>query len=300
VAAARENRIAVVVGLMLLALLALAGAPLGEARTVMDEGGEYSIPSSPPIPRDPEAQARWIDNVVLPIPSGVQPSLSSIRAQGAAGWSNFRAPFPPVPVWDPPGPKRVGLQAGHWLYDEAPDELADLRSNPGTSGGGVAEWQVTLDIARRTASLLRAAGVEVDVLPTTIPIRYRANIFVSIHADGDNTGMLNGFKVGRPGFSSIPSVDDRLAETLSEEYEAATGLVRHDEQVSLRMRWYYAFNARRYQHAVAPGVPQAIIETGFLSSYLDRRVLIGDPDLAARGIADGILRFLRWESQEGE
>ena len=53
-AAARENRIAVVVGLMLLALLALAGAPLGEARTVMDEGGEYSIPSSPPIPRDPE------------------------------------------------------------------------------------------------------------------------------------------------------------------------------------------------------------------------------------------------------
>jgi len=66
------------------------------------------------------------------------------------------------------------------------------------------------------------------------------------------------------------------------------------------MRWYYAFNARRYQHAVAPGVPQAIIETGFLTSSADRQYLIGDPDRVARGIANGILRFLQRDQQPGE
>jgi N-acetylmuramoyl-L-alanine amidase len=39
-------------------------------------------------------------------------------------------------------------------------------------------------------------------------------------------------------------------------------------------------------------VPQAIVETGFMTSASDRRILIGDPDRAARGIANGILRFL--------
>ena len=252
--------------------------------------------SSSDAPADWEALAHWIDTEVLPVPNGPQLPLSSFRARGPSGWNSFRAPFPEVPVWNPPGPKRVGLQAGHWRYDEAPDELADLRSNPGTSGGGEVEWQVTLDIAHRTAAILEAAGVVVDVLPTTIPVRYRANAFVAIHADGDGSGVLRGFKATRPGFSAIPDVDDSFVETLSEEYGAATGLPREDTQVSLRMRWYYAFNARRYQHAVAPGVPQTIIETGFLTNGYDRRLLLGDPGTVARGIANGILKFLQTDA----
>ncbi len=285
---------------MLAALVALAMAPLGEARLVLDEGGGYTILPNPSVPEDPEAQARWIDTEVLPLPEGPQPSLSSLRARGSSGWASFRTPFPSMPVWNPQGPKRVGLQAGHWLYDEAPNELADLRSNPGTSGGGVAEWEVTLDIAKRAAALLEAAGVQVDVLPTDIPIRYRAHAFVAIHADGDSSGVLNGYKATRSGFSGTPEVDDSFAEILSQEYSAATGLPRHDEQISLRMRWYYAFNARRYRHAVAPGVPQTIIETGFLTNYSDRRFLVGNPDLAAQGIANGVLRFLQPDSQKEE
>jgi len=284
---------------MFLALVLAVGAvvapaaPRGEARIVLDEGGELMAAPPTEAPGDPEELARWIDTQVLPIPQQPQPPLSSIRAQGASGWALFRAPFPPVPVWDPPGIRRVGLQAGHWQYDQAPDELAELRSNPGTSGGGKAEWEVTLDVARRAAARLEEAGVMVDLLPAAVPIRYRAHAFVSIHADGDNSGVLNGFKVGRSGFSSIPEVDDALVESLNGAYAESTGLARHDEQVSLRMRWYYAFNARRYQHAVAPGVPQVIIETGFLTSYSDRQLLIGDPDRVARGIAEGVLRFLR-------
>lgn len=142
---------------------------------------------------DPEAVARWIDTEVLPIPEAPPPPLSFIRGQGASGWPSFRAPYPPVPVWNPGGPKRLGLQAGHWKYDEAPEDLAELRNNPGTSGGGKAEWEVNLDLAER---------------------------------------------------------------------------------------------------AVAPGVPQAILEIGFLTNWSDRQLLLGNPDRAALGIANGVLRYL--------
>lgn len=269
-------------------LLAVLATPVG-ARGLMDPE-DYALRLTPE--RDHEALATWIDTVVLPLPDGSAPPLSVLRAQGGSGWSSFREPFPSVPVWNPPGPKRVGLQAGHWQYASAPDELADLRTNPGAYGGGKWEWEVNLDIAERTAEYLRAAGVEVDVLPTTIPVRYRAHAFVTIHADGDLSGTLTGYKVIGPGFSATPEADAALVEALNEEYGLATALRRQDNQISRRMTGYYAFNARRYQHAVAPGVPQAIIETGFMTNASDRRLLIGDPDRAAQGVANGVLRFL--------
>ncbi len=202
----------------------------------------------------------------------------------------FREPLPAAELWNPPGPKRVGLQAGHWLNDQTPPELRGLQG--GSSGGGKQEWEVNLDIARRAAAILEDAGVEVDVLPATVPVRYRAHAFISIHADGDPAGRLSGFKVARPGFSSVPEADDRLVARLNDAYQAATGLHRDDEHISLRMRYYYAFNSRRFCYAVAPGVPQAIVETGFLTSAADRVLLLGNPDAAARGIANGILAFL--------
>jgi hypothetical protein len=269
-------------------LFAALAAPVG-ARVLVDPD-DQSLRLSREVKF--EALARWIDTVVLPVPEAVPVPLSVLRAQGSSGWASFREPFPSVPVWNPPGPKRVGLQAGHWQFDLAPDELADLRTNPGAYGGGKSEWEVNLEIARRTAEYLRAAGVEVDILPTTIPIRYRAHAFVTIHADGDLSGTLTGYKVAGPGFSATPEADAALVAALNAEYGPATGLSRQDNQISRRMTGYYAFNARRYQHAVAPGVPQVIVETGFMTNASDRRILIGDPDRAARGIANGILRFL--------
>jgi N-acetylmuramoyl-L-alanine amidase len=64
----------------------------------------------------------------------------------------------------------VGLQAGHWLNEEKPAELGRLQ--PGATGGGKQEWEVNLAIVERTKALLEAAGVEVDLLPTTVPMRY--------------------------------------------------------------------------------------------------------------------------------
>jgi N-acetylmuramoyl-L-alanine amidase len=227
-----------------------------------------------------------------PVPSGlIQASEPPCEPGSGPRSGSWRDPLPQTPRHNPDGPKRVGLQAGHWLTEQVPSELRGLQH--GATGGGKMEWEVNLDIARRAQALLEAQGVVVDILPTTVPVRYRAHLFVSIHADGDTTGRATGFKIARPAFSSLPAVDDRLVESLYGAYGAATGLRRDDELITSRMRYYYAFNSRRFCHAVAPGVPQAIVETGFLTSAADRRLLLGTPDVAARGIADGILRFLR-------
>jgi peptidoglycan/xylan/chitin deacetylase (PgdA/CDA1 family) len=205
-------------------------------------------------------------------------------------WTAFKAPLPAAPVWDPPGPRRVGLQVGHWQYAQRALELFHL--DPGGAVNGVWEWEVGLDLAQRAQRRLEAAGVTVDLLDMTVPEGYRAHAFVAIHADTARIPGRRGFKLARPGFSSVPAADDRLLAALGDAYAGATSLPRDDRNVDDGMRYYYAFNSRRYCHAVAPGVPQAILEAGYLTSAGDREVLLDDPDAAARGIADGVLRFL--------
>jgi N-acetylmuramoyl-L-alanine amidase len=254
--------------------------------TAQDSGSAPAAVVAPAAAAQPEPGAdSTCDDTARPDPL---PSPGSPRSPDF--FRSFRLPLPPAPLYDPPGPRRVGLQAGHWLTDEVPPELGRLQG--GSAGGGKQEWEVNLDIAQRAAALLQGAGVQVDVLPATVPPGYRANAFIALHADGDPAGAANGFKVARPGFSSLPDVDDRLVDTLDQVYAADTELPRDDEHISLRMRYYYAFNSRRYCHAVAPGVPQAIIEMGYLTSPIDRRLLIGDPDRLARGLADSIQAFL--------
>jgi len=188
-------------------------------------------------------------------------------------------------------PVRVGVQAGHWKSAELPAELAGLRTSTGTSGGGVSESELTLDIAKRVASLLQTYGIQVDVLPATVPPAYQADAFVSLHADGDASGKRSGFKVARASRSAIPGTDDALVTDISEEYQAATNLPV-DPNVTRNMTAYYAFNNRSFQHAIAKTTPAAILEMGFLTNASDRTTLLDHPDTVAKGIAQGILRFL--------
>jgi N-acetylmuramoyl-L-alanine amidase len=215
----------------------------------------------------------------------------------------------PVRVPEPPKvigtgrawPKRVGLQVGHWGSELLPDELARLRdAGGGASGGGYTEVQVNYAIAQLTAALLQARGLAVDVLPATVPQDYLADAFVAIHADGDARGRLRGFKIARSALSHIPEVDDALVEALYVEYARYTGLPRDDDHVTPRMRYYYAFNNRRYYHAIATGTPAAIVETGFITSAEDRALLVNQPERAAAGLAAGILRFLGLCSPAGD
>lgn len=269
----------------------LQAAGLLRTAAGQSDRGEPSQLSDPP-PRS--ASESNVFQGAGAFPSFPLPDGDPVPLGPAVFASGFRDPLPRSPVWNPPGSKRVGLQVGHWFDGDVPHELRRL--SLGSSAGGWTEWELNYLIARETARLLEEAGVEVDLLPSTIPVRYRAHAFVAIHADGDTSGRLNGYKLARSGFSSIPDVDDELVRVLYEEYGKATGLARDsDQHVSRRMIYYYAFNTRRYQHALDLGTPATIIETGFLTHAGDRAFLTSRPELAARGISNGVMRFLELE-----
>lgn len=232
--------------------------------------------------------------VVIPVVALLSADVASGR-QTVPDWASddffrsFRSEFE-VETWKrPDGPIRVALQAGHWKAAEAPDEQARLRGN-GTRWRGRMEWQVNLDIARRTARLLEEAGYEVEILPTTIPPRYWADLFVSIHADGHSDPSISGYRAAAPRRDRTGRARV-FAEQLVRKYGEATGLPLYPT-VTRRMTSYYAFNARRYHHALHPMTVGVILETGFLTSARDRRILLQAPDRAARGIADAVIDFL--------
>src|SRR5690606_11223568 len=118
--------------------------------------------------------------------------------------------------------------------------------------------------------LLEAAGYAVDILPTTIPPGYHADVFIAIHADGNANPSLSGYRAAAPRRDATGQAR-RLAGLLTHTYGAATGL-RHYPQVTRRMRGYYAFNSRRYRHALHPMTVGVILETGFLTNPRDRRI----------------------------
>jgi N-acetylmuramoyl-L-alanine amidase len=199
---------------------------------------------------------------------------------------------PPVQTWfRPPGPLRVGLQAGHWKNGELPDELQNLRERGGgTRGGGKYEWEVNLEIAQKTAVLLEKEGIQVDILPATIPPDYWADAFIAIHADGSLDSRVSGFKVAAP-WRDRSGNGARLAGLIESSYASSTNL-RIDPNVTPNMRGYYAFNWRRYQHSLHPMTTAVILETGFLTNPSDQRLIIYDQERSAQAIAKAILNFL--------
>lgn len=190
----------------------------------------------------------------------------------------------------PDGPLRVGLQAGHWKNDELPEELENLETNGGTTVGKTTEWEVNLAIAEETKTILENEGVVVDLLPAAIPPEYWADAFVSIHADGSENSKTAGFKAASPR-RDLTGKAEELKKIIEEKYQAATKM-QIDPNITRNMTGYYAFNWRRYEHAIHPMTPAAILETGFLTNYFDRQVLATNPKLPAQGLAEALLIFL--------
>jgi len=246
-----------------------------------------------PLPADSPLVDRLPEAVTEPAPPRISlstdaPSSRSERRYRRRDRYWLEMPYHPG-NWAPPeGPVRIALQAGHWRAHEAPAELSGLRDN-GTRANGKAEWEVNLEIARRAAAMLEEMGYAVDVLPAVVPPGYRAHLFISIHADGSADPRASGYRVASPR-RDVTGRADLAAELLEQSYGEATGLSRLPT-VTRRMSNYYAFNYRRYQHALHPLTIGVILETGFLTSASDRRVIVDDPVRAARGIVAAVTAF---------
>jgi N-acetylmuramoyl-L-alanine amidase len=232
----------------------------------------------------------------VPIGAGLAGSISSTAAlreraaQYDSGGESLLDPAPVLLSGFPLSPWRVGVQAGHWKIDELPAELHRLRSSTGARYGSYREVDANLDVARRVARYLEAAGVQVDLLPATVPQGYLADAFVSIHADGAYRPGVRGWKISTPWRSSEAS--RMLLDALVRTYPAFTGLPEDRYGTTYNMRGYYAFSPHRFRHAIDRRTPAIIIETGFVTVARDREVLFGSPDIVAQGIAAGIIRYL--------
>jgi N-acetylmuramoyl-L-alanine amidase len=179
--------------------------------------------------------------------------------------------------------EHIGIVAGHSGNDSGavcPDAL-----------GGIREVDVNLDVAERVRSSLEREGFQVDLLTEFDPLlrNYRALVLVSIHADSCQyiNDQATGYKVAAAMSTTYPERALRLTNCLRTRYANATGLSFHAGSVTDDMTNYHSFEE------INSNTPAAIIETGFLN--LDRDFLTQQPDLAAKGISDGILCYLRNE-----
>jgi len=188
------------------------------------------------------------------------------------------------------GQKQVALQVGHWKLEDAPWELRGLDPHRQARGGGYEEWQVNLRIAEETKKLLEQQGIGVTILPAILPSTYKADVFVSIHAD-QNPGApwLSGFKLAPSAYDASGKAK-LLSELVTKEYQAATGLSAQG-YIPSSMTHYYAFNIEKFIYAVHPKTPAVIIETGYLPNPRDRAVIVTNPQMSAAGIANGIVKF---------
>ncbi len=175
----------------------------------------------------------------------------------------------------------IGVVAGHSGNDSG-----------AACDDGLTELSINQDIAVRVKTLLERQGYVVDLLEEYDPRLngYKAMALVSLHIDScqfidDNA---TGFKVAASQSGKSADASSALASCLINRYGARTGLNNHPGSVTWDMTGYHSFSE------VDGGTPAAIIEMGFL--YLDRIFLTQHADMAAQGIAEGILCFTRNEN----
>ena len=154
-----------------------------------------------------------------------------------------------------------------------------------TCPDGVKEVDITTAIAERLQTKLQAAGYQVDVLDEFDARleHYHAAVFVSLHADSCIRDM-SGFKIASRAMPDESG--NTLQGCLQWSYRQATHLEPQPFGVTPAMTDYYAFDR------LALETPAAIIELGFIST--DRPILIEQPDLAAQGVYDGLICYLKW------
>jgi N-acetylmuramoyl-L-alanine amidase len=174
----------------------------------------------------------------------------------------------------------VGIIAGHTGNDSG-----------ATCDDGLTEVSVNEDIALRVKAILERQGYTVDLLAEYDPrlTGYKAMALVSIHVDSCQfiDEQATGFKVAASKAAKAAEPSQALTACLVNRYAARTNLPNHSGSITRDMADYHTFSE------LDPSTPTAIIEVGFL--YLDRNFLTQHADLAAQGIADGILCFSRNE-----
>ena len=169
--------------------------------------------------------------------------------------------------------------------------------NTGAEGNGYYEQDITFDIGTRLANYLRSnSNFDVRVSrPTSdtllgtsnsssLVARVRdanswgADVFISLHTNASENPQANGAEVLIYSLSS--SVARELGEDILEEMTLSTGV--RNRGLKERPGLYVL---RRTQ------MPAVLVEMGFITNPRDAELMVNSPDLFARGIYRGILKY---------
>lgn len=235
------------------------------------------------------------------------------------------APFPVAEFACYPAAVLAALLAALLLLTQ-PSPQVDVALDPGhsradigSSGNGLREYQLTLDLAQRVRLRLQAAQLSVrltreDDLPLTVytnPLATEqiqaeqaarivaagaSRVYVSLHFNGGPTNLRGTETYFNP---------DRAADTMSSDYALATALQRH-VVAALADEVGYASVDRGVKSDLAAGkpyghffslrgpVPSALVENLFLSNATEAALLRDDAtlDALADGCAQGVLEYL--------
>ena len=178
---------------------------------------------------------------------------------------------------------QLGIVVGHWGDVNDPGSVCADQM--------LTELKVNQDVATLLEKSLTEQGYKVTLLKEFDPqlAGFKALALISIHADSCDyiNDQASGYKVAAAMGQQNQAQSTKLAACLRSRYGQATGLNLHSTSITPDMTSYHAFEE------INPDTPAVIIETGFLN--LDRQFLTEQPDLAAKGILDGILCFLNNE-----
>lgn len=280
----------------------VTGEPLAQAEVVLTFAG-FRVDRTEVVTAPPNA-----DRVVL----AQDPSPGELAARGSSV-ALMHAPAPATASAPKEAPERrvVCIDPGHQMKsDQRPEPIGPgatetkMRVTGGTTGvlTGKPEYVLTLELAERLRSRLRAAGVEVVMTRTAhdvsisnaeraqIANRAGADLFVRLHADGNTDRTMHGLSTLHPERNgwTAPIADRSLraaravhASALRVTGAADKGIVARGDMTG--------FNWAK--------VPAIIVECGFMSNP-DEDALLASPayqDKLAEGIANGVLAYLEGE-----
>ena len=169
--------------------------------------------------------------------------------------------------------------------------------NTGAEGNGLREQDITYEVGRRLAALLRRSGNYEVRLSRPTPetqlgtsnsssLRSRvdeanawgADYFISIHTNASVSSSARGTEVL---VYSSPSQSATLAENVLREVTEITGFPSRG--VKLRPGLYVLRKTK---------MPAILVELGFISNPYEASYMANNPSLFARGIYQGLLDYL--------
>ena len=166
-----------------------------------------------------------------------------------------------------------------------------MHTSTGGEANSVSELEINLAVGKIVKKQLESYGITVDLLPVTIPPSYKADIFISLHADGVNNPTRRGYKSAY--FKPLRNNLDKVLQKHMDEAFLANSKLPHDNKnTSANMHEYYAFNYLRFQHVIAMNTPGLIVEMGYLSNPKDV-IFLKDSKRPAVAISKGILSYLK-------